>query len=86
MAVVIAVLLKERVTLAQNLFVVAGAIDNDAPLLFDHRLSECPLGALGEFCRPDKGDAVFMRGGFDDIVVDEHSIDRWYRHRAFAGA
>lgn len=41
--VILAILSSERGSLVQHLIVIAGAVDNDVPPMFDHVLGEHPV-------------------------------------------
>lgn len=73
--ILIAVPSSERGSPVQHLLVVTGAVDDDVPALLDHILGEYPVEAICEFRRLIKGDVVFEKEGFDEIVVDDHAVD-----------
>lgn len=74
--VVVAVLTSERGSPIQHLVVVAGTVDDDASPLFYHVLGEYPIEIIRELRGLIKQDVVFEKEGFDEVVVDDHPVDR----------
>lgn len=74
--IVVAVLTSKRGSSIQHLVVVAGTVNDDASPLFYHVLGEYPIEIIRELRGLIKRDVVFEKEGFDEVMVDDHRVDR----------
>ena len=73
--VIIIALSSERGSLVQHLIIIADTVDNDVPPLLNYILGEYSVEVIGESRRLIKGDVMFEKGRFDELMVDNPPVD-----------